>query len=70
MKVNFENSLVPHPGFEPRPSAQQAGVLPLDHSADVMRRLGVWHISYSFRFVQGLLLASAQKTEYNIEQHV
>ena len=28
-----------------------------------MLRLGVWHISYSFRVVQGLLLASAKNTE-------
>ena len=27
MKANFENSWAPHPGFEPRPSAQQAGNL-------------------------------------------
>ena len=27
-------------------------------------RLGVSHIHYSFREVQGLLLASAKKTEY------
>ena len=31
---------------------------------DEMIRLGVWHIPYSFRDVQGLLLASAQNTEY------
>ena len=28
-------------------------------------RLEVWHIPYSFRYVQGPLLASAQKTVYN-----
>ena len=33
MKASFENSWAPHLGFEPRPLAQQAGVLPLDHSA-------------------------------------
>ena len=33
MKDGIENSLAPHPGFEPPPSAQQAGTLPLDHSA-------------------------------------
>ena len=33
MKGGIENSLAPHPGFEPLPSAQQAGALPLDHSA-------------------------------------
>ena len=31
---------------------------------DEMIRLGVWHIPYSFRDVQGLLLASAHNTEY------
>ena len=44
MKANFENSLVSYPGFEPRPSAQQAGILttrplsclvPPDLSADL-----------------------------------
>ena len=29
-----------------------------------MIKLGVWHIPYSFRDVQGLLLASAQNIEY------
>ena len=33
MKDGIENSWVPYPGFEPPPSAQQASVLPLDHSA-------------------------------------
>ena len=33
MKDNIENSWAPHLGFEPLPSAQQAGILPLDHSA-------------------------------------
>ena len=33
MKEGIENSWAPHPGFEPPPSAQQAGALPLDHSA-------------------------------------
>ena len=31
MKDGIENSWAPHPGFEPPPSAQQAGALPLDH---------------------------------------
>ena len=31
---------------------------------DEMIRLGVWHIPYSFRDVEGLLLASAQNTKY------
>ena len=33
IKANFDNSWVPHPRFEPRPSAEQANVLTLDHSA-------------------------------------
>ena len=32
MEAKFKNSLAPHPGFEPRPSAQQAVVQP-DHSS-------------------------------------
>ena len=31
----------------------------------MMRRLGVWHISYLFRDVQGLPVAPAQYTGYN-----
>ena len=33
MKDDIENSWVPHPGFESPPSAQQAGILLLSHSA-------------------------------------
>ena len=33
MKDGIENLGLPHPGFEPSPPAQQAGTLPLDHSA-------------------------------------
>ena len=36
MKDGIENSWAPHPGFELPPSAQQAGTLPLDHSALIM----------------------------------
>ena len=36
MKDGIENSWAPHPGFEPPPSVQQAGALPLDHSAALM----------------------------------
>ena len=31
-----------------------------------MIRLGIWHIPYSFRDFQGLLLSSAQNTEYKV----
>ena len=37
MKAKFENSWASHPGFEPRPSVQQAGILPLDHSAAALQ---------------------------------
>ena len=33
MKDDIKNSWAPHPGFESHPSAQQDGILPLDHSA-------------------------------------
>ena len=33
--------------------------------ADVKMRQGVWHIQYSFRDVQGLLLVSAQNIAQN-----
>ena len=43
MKVNFENSYAPHPGFEPipGPSAQQAGVLPLDQSVALNKSINI-----------------------------
>ena len=47
MKDSIENSWAPHPGFEPPPPAQQAGALPLDHSAtftlSVRSRKGLHH---------------------------
>ena len=47
MKDDIEDSRAPRPGFEPPSSAQQAGILPLDHSA-AYAILHVWTLNHKF----------------------